>query len=66
MADSESKKPWGSADLAEAAGVSDSLVRKYCAKGEIPGAYKIGKTWLIPRETGQQWLDNRRRRWEKY
>lgn len=28
--------------------ISDRMVRNYCAKGKIPGAFLIGKTWNIP------------------
>jgi excisionase family DNA binding protein len=60
------EKPWGSADLAKAAGVSDSYVRRLCAAGKIAGAYKIGKTWLIPRGSGDQWLASRQTKWEQF
>lgn len=35
-------------EWAEAHGVSERTVRNYCAKGKIPGAYLVGKTWNIP------------------
>ena len=35
-------------EWAEAHGVSERTARNYCAKGKIPGAYLVGKTWNIP------------------
>ena len=36
------------ADAAQAWGISPRSVRNYCAQGRVPGAYRSGKTWLIP------------------
>lgn len=41
----ESVKGW-----AKAHGVSERTARNYCAKGKIPGAYLVGKTWNVPAE----------------
>ena len=35
-------------EWAEAHGVSERTARNYCAKGKIPDAYLVGKTWNIP------------------
>ena len=35
-------------EWAEAHGVSERTARNYCAKGKIPSAYLVGKTWNIP------------------
>jgi predicted DNA-binding transcriptional regulator AlpA len=53
-------KPWDNAELAQAAGVDDSYIRKLCIAGKFPNAFKIGNAWAIPREEGQAWLDKRR------
>jgi excisionase family DNA binding protein len=62
----EHDKPMGSVELAEKAGVSDAYIRRLCIDGRLPGAYKIGKTWLIPADVGNQWLAERRAKWEKF
>ncbi len=36
------------AEIAKKWGVSDRMVRNYCATGRIPGAFLCGKTWGIP------------------
>lgn len=36
------------AELAKKWNVSDRMVRYYCSKGKIKGAYLVGKTWNIP------------------
>ena len=36
------------AEIAKLWNVSERSVRNYCAKGRIPGAYLVGKTWMIP------------------
>lgn len=35
-------------EIAEQWGVSERSVRNYCASGQIPGAFKTGKTWNVP------------------
>lgn len=37
------------AEVAAATGTHESTWRNRCARGEIPGAFKKGKQWLIPR-----------------
>lgn len=39
---------WSVADAAEAWGVSERTARNYCAQGRVPGAFLVGKTWVIP------------------
>lgn len=36
------------AGIAKLWNVSERSVRNYCAEGRIPGAYLVGKTWMIP------------------
>ena len=36
------------AEIAKLWNVSERSVRNYCSKGRIPGAYLVGKTWMIP------------------
>lgn len=38
------------AEIAGAWGVSERTVRNYCAQGRVPGAYIVGKTWMIPED----------------
>jgi excisionase family DNA binding protein len=59
-------KPWSVSELAKAAGINASYVRKLCQAGTLAGAYLVGKTWVIPREVGDQWLASRRGKWEKF
>ena len=35
-------------EIAKLWGVSERTVRNYCTHGQIPGAFKTGKTWNIP------------------
>ncbi len=53
------------AEIAKKWNVSDRMVRNYCAKARIPGAFLTGKTWNIPadavkpeRERAKQFSDN--------
>ena len=36
------------AEIAKLWNLSERSVRNYCAEGRIPGAYLVGKTWMIP------------------
>jgi hypothetical protein len=36
-------------EAATAAGLSQDRIRALVVKGLIPGAVKVGKTWLVPR-----------------
>lgn len=38
----------GTREYGELHGLSQVRVRKLCEAGRIPGAKKIGKTWIIP------------------
>ena len=38
------------AQIAKIWNVSERSVRNYCAKGRVPGAFLIGKTWNIPED----------------
>lgn len=46
-------------ELAEAAGTSEQYIRQILAEGKIPGAYKFGYTWVIPRLAAERWLESR-------
>ena len=35
-------------EIAKLWNLSERSVRNYCAEGRIPGAYLVGKTWMIP------------------
>ena len=35
-------------EIAKLWNLSKRSVRNYCAEGRIPGAYLVGKTWMIP------------------
>ena len=35
-------------EIAKLWNLSERTVRNYCAEGRIPGAYLVGKTWMIP------------------
>ena len=37
-------------DASEKWGVTERIVRQYCADGRIPGAFLMGKTWNIPED----------------
>ena len=52
-------------EIAKKWNISDRMVRNYCAKARIPGAFMTGKTWNIPadavkpeRESTKQFSDN--------
>ncbi|MBX3001910.1 MAG: helix-turn-helix domain-containing protein [Caldilineaceae bacterium] len=57
-------RPWTVSELADTAGVNASYVRRLCQSGTLAGSYLAGKTWLIPREAGDQWLADRRKRFD--
>lgn len=38
------------ADAAALWGISGRMINYYCAEGRIPGAQKIGGTWIIPKD----------------
>ena len=40
-----------SKEAAEYINRTDSLIRKLCKAEKLPGAVKVGNTWLIPEET---------------
>lgn len=61
----ERTKPYTVTELAEAAGVSDSYIRRLVRDGRIAGEL-YGKTWLVPADVGRAWLASRRERWEKF
>ena len=62
---SERTEPWTTSELAKAAGVDDSWLRRLLIDGRLAGK-KYGKTWLIPAEEGERFLREKRSRWEKF
>lgn len=46
------------ADVAEALDRTPSTIRAWCARGEVPGSYKLrGREWRIPRASLRRYLD---------
>jgi len=41
-------------EAAAALNCHPSLVRRYCQQGRLPGAFKIGNRWVIPRDALDQ------------
>ena len=62
MAEREAGKPWGTVELAQAAGVSDAYIRMLLADNKLYG-HKIGRTWFIPDHVARAWLEERKARW---
>ncbi len=58
----EPGRPWGTVELAKAAGVNDSYLRQLLLAGKLQG-YKVGQTWLIPDDVARAWLEERQKRW---
>lgn len=54
-------KPYTASTLAKKAGVSKSYVARLCRRDKLP-ALKVGGAWLILREVGDEWIENRERR----
>jgi excisionase family DNA binding protein len=54
--------------VAEGEGVSMSRVRRLASEGRFPGAFKVGRDWLLPVASVETWLrvdrDRRRKREE--
>jgi hypothetical protein len=62
----ERVEPWTIKELAEAAGVDASYIRRLCIQGKLEGAKKPARDWLIPAQVGADWLKQKRARWEKW
>ena len=58
-------KPWGTVEIAQTAGVTDTYIRILAKRGALQGAYKVGPVWLIPDETARGWLEGRQLRKEE-
>jgi hypothetical protein len=56
----DTKTPWTTSSLAEAAQVDQSRIRQLLLAGKLQGQ-KLGRDWLIPYEEGQRWLEGRRK-----
>ena len=37
-------------EVSEITGLTQGYIAELCAAGKVPGAQKIGKTWVIPEE----------------
>ena len=62
---SDRNSVWSVDELAQAAGVFPTYIRRLCANGKL-SAYKVGeRTWAIPREAGQAWLEERKAKEDK-
>ena len=59
-------KPWSVSELAKTAGINASYVRRLCQAGKLAGSYQVGNTWLIPRDVGEQFLNERRAKWGRF
>lgn len=46
-------------DLAHLLTLSAAEVRKMAGRGELPGAFRVGRRWLFHRASVQAWLDTR-------
>ena len=62
MAEREAGKPWGTVELAQAAGVDDSYIRQLLLADKLQGD-KVGPVWLIPDHVARAWLAERKARW---
>ncbi len=46
-------------ELAIQAKVSKQYIRLVIRAGKIAGAYKLGDTWVIPKQAAERWLEQR-------
>lgn len=49
------------AEAAEMLGRGANLIAKLCQAGRLPGAEKIGNTWMIPRESVENYTPMKQR-----
>ena len=49
---------WTTAELAEAAGVTDARIRQLLIEGELHG-YKAGRDWRVADQVAREWLSRR-------
>lgn len=40
--------PYTTQQVAEATGLTERAIRAQCERGELRGAYKVGRQWRIP------------------
>lgn len=50
------------AEAMELLGVTDARISQLCTSGKFPGAFRMGRTWLIPREAAERYVRQRRPR----
>lgn len=48
------------AEAAELIGKGPNMIAKLCQAGRLPGAEKIGNTWMIPRKSVENYVPNKR------
>ncbi len=58
----EPGKLWTTKELAEAAGVDASHIRRLLIDGKLKGR-KVGRDWAIPDDVARAWLEERQKRW---
>lgn len=44
-------------DLAARSGIPVETIRHHCRAGHIPGAQRVGRSWMIPAPAGRLWAD---------
>ncbi len=58
---SEMKKPLSAKEAGVRLGISDARIRRLCLDGRIPGAWKMGRDWMIPEPVIKKMAENRKR-----
>ncbi len=48
-------------DLIELTGYSGAVLRRMCRAGTMPGAYRLGRKWLVAREVWDKRAEKRGR-----
>ena len=57
---------WTAKDLADAAGVTDSQIRRLLGQGKLDGAFKLTGAWLVPADVGAAWVkEHWARKWAR-
>ena len=57
---------WTAKDLADAAGVTDSQIRRLLGQGALDGAFKRAGAWFVPADVGEKWVKDRwARKWAR-
>ena len=62
MSDDLQVRPYiGTTSAAAILGVSETVVKKLAKRGDIPGAYREGKQWFLPRAEVEKLAKQRRK-----